>query len=138
MELFLNLLWLLLAIPAVWLWAHRPISSHGAKATNRLRVLVLMGCVLALLFPVVSATDDLHAMRPEAEECVSSKRAVKHFAGAKSKSCLGAAESPAETTQIDALVPDNEFGQVLIHRRLMPSSVTTNIRAGRAPPTSFI
>jgi hypothetical protein len=39
--------------------------------------LLLLGCSLVLLFPVVSATDDLHAMRPEMEEWNASKRVLK-------------------------------------------------------------
>jgi hypothetical protein len=34
--------------------------------------------MLVLLFPVVSATDDLHVMRPEMEETGLSKRTIKN------------------------------------------------------------
>jgi hypothetical protein len=138
MELFLNLLWLMLVIPAAWLCAHRVGSVHSARAADRLRALVLLGCVLALLFPVVSATDDLHAMRPEAEECGSNKRAEKHFAGAKAHPSVGTVELFAGTTQIAPSLPDNECGRVLIPRGVIPAAVSLIIRAGRAPPSSII
>jgi hypothetical protein len=67
MELFLNLLWLLLAVPAVWIW--RKATCRQAHSTGQSRQCVLiLACLLIMLFPVVSASDDLQAMRPEVEE----------------------------------------------------------------------
>jgi hypothetical protein len=37
-----------------------------------------LACALVVLFPVISATDDLHAMRAEMEESPISKRTVSH------------------------------------------------------------
>jgi hypothetical protein len=72
MELFLNLCWLSLLVPAFLLWRQRTSSA----ASHRPLVLVcVLGCALVLLFPVISATDDLHAMRPEMEE---SERSFRH------------------------------------------------------------
>lgn len=42
-----------------------------------------LGCVLVVLFPVVSATDDLHAMRAEMEESPISKRSISQKSGDK-------------------------------------------------------
>ncbi len=67
MELTLNLLWLLLAIPAIWVWRGAPSQRSGSEGRSVRRLLIL-GCLLMVLFPVVSATDDLQAMRPEMEE----------------------------------------------------------------------
>lgn len=74
MELLLNLVWLLLAIPAYFLWRNANRAQY-AGATS-LQCLFALGCALILLFPVISATDDLHAMRVEMDE--SSKRNVRH------------------------------------------------------------
>lgn len=71
MELLLNLAWLLLVLPAYWFW-RRSLSATGRFRPSH-RVLAL-GCMLVVLFPVVSATDDLRAMRAEMEESPSSKR----------------------------------------------------------------
>ena len=68
MELFLNILWLLLALPALWVWRYEKAGAAGANAFARLGPLLILGCVLVLLFPVVSATDDLQAMRLEMED----------------------------------------------------------------------
>jgi hypothetical protein len=73
LELLLNLLWLLLALPACWLW------RHGRTAPNerKFSCILALGCALVLLFPVISATDDLHAMRAEMEESAPNKRGVR-------------------------------------------------------------
>jgi hypothetical protein len=49
---------------------------------SSLQCLFALGCALILLFPVISATDDLHAMRVEMDE--SSKRNVRHAFNDKS------------------------------------------------------
>lgn len=37
-----------------------------------------LACALVVLFPVISATDDLHAVRAEMEESPISKRTISH------------------------------------------------------------
>lgn len=59
METVLNLLWLAVTLIALWFWRFR----WSASRRNQRRVLpevVAIGCALALLFPVISLTDDLH------------------------------------------------------------------------------
>ena len=76
MELLLNLAWLLLALPAYWLW--RECSGvQRRRHISSAQCLLALGCLLVVLFPVVSATDDLHAMRSEMEESSSSKRGLR-------------------------------------------------------------
>jgi hypothetical protein len=73
MEATLNLLWLVIALAGVWLWRFRwSVSRQGRKHTLKIEA-VAMVCVLALLFPVISLTDDLH---PEtvAVDAASGKR----------------------------------------------------------------
>jgi hypothetical protein len=78
MELILNLLWLMLALPAIWLWQRHLTRPGNRNMVSAVRALLLLSCVLILLFPVISATDDLHPMRPEMEEEPGiSKRIVK-------------------------------------------------------------
>ncbi|HEX8926125.1 MAG TPA: hypothetical protein VF786_10055 [Terriglobales bacterium] len=72
MELFLNLCWLALLLPAYWLWQRRHPSDQSVR---RSAVIVgALGCVLMLLFPVVSASDDLHAPAQAIEESKNSFR----------------------------------------------------------------
>jgi len=93
MELLLNLLWLSLALPAFWIWGTRSVPARDSLA--RIRSLVFLGCALVLLFPVVSATDDLRALQPDPEEVSISKCAVKRSPGIKSGTQPRDGTSPA-------------------------------------------
>lgn len=73
MELLLNLAWLLLALPAYWLWRDSRTASRKFRPSHRL---LALGCMLVILFPVISATDDLRVMRTEMEESPNSKRSI--------------------------------------------------------------
>lgn len=80
MELFLNLCWLSLVLPACLLWRERLAAAAEGRGKDTLaRPLVFictLGCAFVLLFPVISASDDLHAMRAEMEESSPGKRSV--------------------------------------------------------------
>lgn len=73
MELFLNLCWFTLALPAYVLWRQRVSANPWGRAS--LVIICTLGCALVLLFPVVSASDDLHAVAQTMEE---SKRGMLH------------------------------------------------------------
>ena len=75
MELLLNLAWLLLALPAYWLWRGR--NHAHARKFSALHFLLALGCMLVILFPVISATDDLCAMRAEFEESPVGKHSLR-------------------------------------------------------------
>lgn len=68
MELILNVCWLLMAVPAIWVWLRRTPSRNRAGRFSTFGPPVLLGCVLLLLFPIISATDDLQSARLEVEE----------------------------------------------------------------------
>jgi hypothetical protein len=72
MELLLNLIWISLA-PVAFLWflPGRRVSGQLARVPYHKPLLALC-CVLVLLFPVVSASDDLHPTQVILEE--ASKR----------------------------------------------------------------
>jgi hypothetical protein len=60
MEIFLNLLWV-------------TIATAGMLSTRRRsrRVALALGCLLALLFPIISVSDDLLADRNATEEALA-------------------------------------------------------------------
>lgn len=82
MELLLNLAWLLLALPAYWLWQDGRAQRSRRRFSSR-QCLLALGCALVVLFPVVSATDDLHALCAAVEESPISKRSVRQSSGEK-------------------------------------------------------
>ena len=131
MELLLNLAWLLLALPAFWLW-------RGASAGRRhssLQCLLALGCVLVMLFPVISATDDLHAMRSEMEESPASKRSVRQCSHDKASTGNNRLQSPpAILPGLTTFVLSHEAGGLPISASVSVPLAPSALTAGRAPP----
>ena len=141
MELLLNILWLMLAVPAVWLWRRDPTSPGNKRWFGSFGPLLLLACVLALLFPVVSATDDLHAMQSEIEEPGLCKRTVRgQCAGEKSSLWpIGFGVPAAHLLGIPSPRPDNEVcGHVLTLQEPLPPLIQRGPFGGRAPPASAV
>jgi hypothetical protein len=63
MELFLNLAWLLVAGVIVCLW----LRVGSQRYTGRRRQLMAIAVLIAILFPVISMSDDLLAMQSAVE-----------------------------------------------------------------------
>lgn len=139
MELLLNILWLMLAVPGVWLWQRDPTSAAHKRWLGRFGPLLLLACVLALLFPVVSATDDLRAMRSEMEEPGPCKRTVRgQCADDKSSSWpIGLGVPASHILGTPSPHPDNEVcGQVLTLQEPLPPRIQRGPSGCRAPPAS--
>jgi hypothetical protein len=133
-ELLLNLVWLLLALPAYWLWRERVADSNRHGFSSRQGLLAL-GCLLVLLFPVISATDDLHAMRAEVEEPGTSKRSVRHASQDKASVKVGTLHNPPailENASAFALNRDSWHELLTVSYSLL--AAPSILRAGRAPP----
>ena len=136
MELLLNLLWLFLVMPAFWLWRYSRTAPER-RAASPLRCLLALACLLVILFPVISATDDLHAMRAEMEESPASKRSVGHSSGDKS--------SPSHSLLQPALIVAVKvsFAPELAWYQAPPALTSIAgspviVRAPRAPPSSLV
>jgi hypothetical protein len=136
MELLLNLCWLSLALPAYWLWQRE--KSTGTKSQHFLHwnCVLVLGCMLMLLFPVVSATDDLHAMRPEIEESNRSKH-ISRQAGDSSASRLNIiGGSPVLLMPVSFF--DTQFQAIGVTTNLVSVACTPiriGLDSGRAPPS---
>lgn len=63
MELFLNLAWLAVAAAIVCLW----LRSEGRNTPDRRRQLIAIAVLIAVLFPVISVSDDLLAIQNPSE-----------------------------------------------------------------------
>jgi hypothetical protein len=74
MELFLNLLWVLIAAGAIGVWRTCWRSERPRSRRDSLREWTAMGCALVLLFFAVSLTDDLYAAAVLLDECSASRR----------------------------------------------------------------
>lgn len=75
MELLLNLIWLALGIGAFVIFLRRRPRS-GLDQQPRRRALLALACALLLLFPVVSASDDLHPSQALLEDAT---RRIQQF-----------------------------------------------------------
>jgi hypothetical protein len=139
MELLLNLLWLTLALPAIWMWRYESVRAQNGQRFARVRPVLLFGCVLMLLFPVVSATDDLHALPQEMEESSPSKRMVKQAACDKSLARLSKAGTLLALISPLSFGPGDETcGRVFVVSVLPPQSAHFHERSSRAPPFSSL
>jgi HAMP domain-containing protein len=130
MELLLNLLWLLLALPAWWVWRRQD------RSFDSLRCVLVLACALVLLFPVISATDDLQAMRQEMEESTPSKRTLKQ-AGIENSSVRSHFTAPPARLAASVLLPPcfEIFGRVSAMQAPAPVLALARVASGRSPPS---
>jgi len=135
MELVLNLAWLLLALPAYWLWRGSRTATAGRKFSS-LQCLLTLGCMLVILFPVISATDDLRAMRSEMEESPVSKRSIRQASHDKVSSWKWQSP-PALATTATSFFMHNDGRQPVLTLCVCAPAAPVIERAGRAPPASL-
>ena len=139
MELLLNLLWLTLALSAIWLWRREPAHAMHSRGHRRGRPFLLLICILVLLFPVVSATDDLHPMRAEMEESNPSKRTVRQAHAGKTSAWLTDGVPPARLIHLARFFPERQVcGESSRYFLLLPSNTSTGSAGSRAPPANSI
>jgi hypothetical protein len=138
MELSLNLAWVLLVLPGYWLWRRNAQVRRGRSFRSG-QCLLCLGCMLVLLFPVISATDDLHVMRAEMEDSSVSKRAVRQAGSDKNSAWVNRLQAPPATVANAAWMPVLEVG---LHDNFAisfpPIAGLRILYAGRAPPFSFL
>jgi hypothetical protein len=60
METILNLVWLSITLGIAGVWGLRWLPTRRHPRRRVVREAVALGCALALLFPAISVTDDLH------------------------------------------------------------------------------
>ena len=132
MELFLNLAWILLAVPACWLWRSAP-TVRCQRRIGSVQGLLVLAAVLVLLFPVVSATDDLRAMRTEMEESPISKRSIGQSSGERSSASKSQAQ-PALAVNTYSPVLFEQGWYVIAAVLITTPASPAIVRSGRAPP----
>jgi hypothetical protein len=132
MELLLNLSWLLLAVPAFWLWRESSGVS-GRRRFSALQGVFALAGALVLLFPVVSATDDLRAIRAEMEESQSGKLSVGQSTDERPSASRAQAQPAAPVYAHTSVALDH--GNLLVIQYSVPTPVSpVFVCSGRAPP----
>ena len=81
MELTLNLVWAGIAATLLLFWATRSSEPQLARVGMRRTATALLAllCVICILFPIVSMTDDLNASPAEPETAKSQLALLPHF-----------------------------------------------------------
>jgi len=131
MELLLNLVWVVLAVAALCAWGCR-----RGEAQSRSQLIAVI-CLMALLFPVISATDDLNAMRSEMEDSSPSKRGLKQAVTGKTAWQQAIQNPPALLASAFVPQPAGEAGRVVISTASLGFSVLSrSVQTNRAPPLS--
>jgi hypothetical protein len=138
MELMLNLAWVLLALPAYWLW-RRSGGARLGRGMSSVQCLLALGCVLVLLFPVISASDDLHAMGAEMEDSTISKRTVRAAGSDKNSAWVNRLQAPPATVASARWVAVPEVGLLDVSVGCLPPLAGPSVfDGGRAPPFSLL
>lgn len=138
MELFLNILWALIATGLLWTWRSRWVFQRKRILEHPVREWTAIGVALVLLFFAVSMTDDLHADLVLFDESSTSRRGSaievhSHRPASPSGTSLHAA-GPAVVVDALRLRTQRSFRKVRFGSE--PVAAATRIRptAARAPP----
>jgi len=131
MELLLNLLWLLLSLnllAACWM-------ADNARSFSGLRRLVLAICICLLVFPVVSASDDLRALATECEESSAAKPGAQKHTHSRTSSYENDPPASLDTHASHIVLPSEE-SRTLVggYRHRLPSQGSARHIACRPPP----
>ena len=132
MEIGLNFLWLLLAVAAFLVW-----GREAARPSTRPHALKLaaLGCALALLFPVISVTDDLHAQQAVMEDSNPSKRTLQAASHAPIHVPKLGHPLIAEAGLVVSLPVLMVLGNITSAFLATPSFFAADSHRGRAPPS---
>jgi hypothetical protein len=133
MELLLNLIWLAVATAALLVFMRRRIVSTSVSQVPVGSAFLALACMLFVLFPVVSASDDLHPTQAVLED--ASKR-VQHVIAPMSHSNGTAAD------MVPMLLAIYLLCALIVLQVWQPISRTAPVmfrartpRAGRSPPS---
>ncbi len=138
MELLLNLFWLLLAILSLGLWRKHwsQAPRHHDRTCLYRQSLFSLACVLLLLFPAISLTDDLHADQTLVEESSPYRKVIKGWFAGKISTQLGSYSAPYHLAAAPALVsPEAAVVRLPFTDGLpLPNAAVSRSSEGRAPP----
>ncbi len=132
MELLLNALWLLASTGGI-AWAVRGRRSHHSHRQSRQFALIASICVVVLLFPVISVTDDLQG----------AQSAIEDVGLKKLKSASDVDGNTLRVLHADILTvlgwPSLIHTEYIVTKvaSLLVLSPSLPVRIGRAPPSTL-
>lgn len=135
MESFLNILWVALALAALYLWRMRWAGQPRANRHAPWRQWTAFICALILLFFTVSLTDDLHSELVVYEEATAGRRHTTDVAGPHHAPPPHSAGAPLAILRHPDFTPIFSCTGIVTVRnnfRVAPEVLVS--LAGRAPP----
>jgi hypothetical protein len=137
-ELTLNLVWAIIAV-ASYALLFRYLASRRtkqARAPSRLQCVVALTCLLSILFPVISLSDDLHEMQATLEEAspsvlVKKKCVVNHV----SNQVRISHQVPFVLASLVTSIDWADLGYVAAQKITRSSSGLRLAELGRSPPS---
>lgn len=137
MELLLNLLWLFLAISLLRGYIRLRRTQGLDTGAHPFRAFVLCICIIILLFPVVSASDDLCALQTELGDLSAGQVRGKNFAGS---SANGGKSFPQliGICSLSLVMPcgNDPRQQVAAPCQVWLKGLRAPVTTGRAPPSA--
>jgi hypothetical protein len=136
MELLLNLIWLTLATGTLLAFVCRRRGFGSMMQVSCRKSLLALACVVVLLFPIVSASDDLHPVQAVAEEATKRIQfAVVPFHSARTSAPPFMLPAMLVVCLMPALVLLRRVESPAPKTRVLGRSVAAF--AGRAPPSAW-
>lgn len=136
MELLLNLIWLTLATGALLGFVRGQRGSARMTQVSYRKSLVALACAVVLLFPIVSASDDLHPAQAVVEEATKRiQLAVAPLHSARSSAPLFMLPAISALCMMPALVVLRPVRFPAAKTRVLDGAIA--VSAGRAPPSAW-
>jgi hypothetical protein len=141
MEVILNAAWLIIAVASYGFLASH-LANRGpeyVRGIGRFRSIIALGCALALLFPVISLSDDLQEMQAAVAEVPTSRGLIKKFR------VYDPSNPQNQPHHVSFIIPSFITGIVWVSLRGVAPQQTTNsvpclnlTTPCRAPPSSGV
>ncbi len=137
METFLNLIWLVIALGAGAVWRYQWLPKRLAPRSRALPEFVALICALALLFPSISLSDDLHPVIVAVDAASGKRNGSAILARASQPSHAApkaAAHTPAVLAAGTALASIGTSRLVVFDHDFHPAAASSDYH-GRSPPS---
>lgn len=141
MELFLNVLWMLIAVGLLGAWRTRWVHQRHRAPRHSLQEWSALSIALVLLFFAVSMTDDMHSEIVALEECSTSKRELVCSAGAPALPRSGTelhTPSGAIAPSVPCFGASSPMGKLNLAQPVRSSFHPSNHASSRAPPVASL
>ena len=136
MELALNLVWAILAMASyALLFRSLRTRTEDPRRPSRWPRFIALTCVLAILFPVISLTDDLHEIQATAEDASAAGVVKRCVAGQSSASARSLHPAFLLGAPFVLAFAQTDFGVPAGRWIAGPSPALRPPSFGRAPPS---